>query len=170
MTLKNRVGAALWYNIGMGKHQQHRLIDNIKTVTGNIKTVTDNIKTVTELKSPEELRRATEYSVRGFRAVLFGEKAFRTDIVVFVAATVAAALMPVTWCERALLIYSVFMVLMAEIINTAIETVVNRISLEYHELSGRAKDIGSALVFCTFFGAGICWALVVTGILVRKYA
>jgi len=46
----------------------------------------------------------------------------------------------------------------------------NRISLEYHELSGRAKDIGSALVFCTFFGAGICWALVVTGILVRKYA
>ena len=127
-----------------------------------------NLKTVTELKSPEELCKATEYSVRGFKAVLFGEKAFRTDIVVFVLATVVASVLPVTWCERAVLIYSVFMALIAEIMNTAIETVVDRISTEYNELSGRAKDIGSALVFCAFFGAGICWALIIGGMILAR--
>lgn len=132
--------------------------------------IINDIKTVTELKSPEELIKATEYSVRGFRAVLFGEKAFRTDLVVFVLATVTASFLPVSWCERALLIYTVFMALMAEIINTAIETVVDRISTEYNELSGRAKDIGSALVFCAFFGAGICWVLIVAGLIADRFA
>ena len=98
------------------------------------------IKTLSELKSPQELKAAAEYSARGFRAVLFGEKAFRTDIVVFVASVVVALLIPVSWCERALMVYSVFMALIAEIANTAIETVVDRISLERNELSGKAKD------------------------------
>lgn len=115
------------------------------------------------LKTPEELVKATEYSVRGFRAVLFGEKAFRTDLVVFVVCTTIACVLPVTWCERALMIYSVFAGLLAEIVNTAVETVVDRISTDYHELSGRAKDIGSALVFLAFFGAGIVWFVVLLG-------
>jgi diacylglycerol kinase (ATP) len=119
------------------------------------------------LKTPEELVKATEQSVRGFRAVLFGEKAFRTDLVVFFVFTVIACALPVTWCERALMIYTVFMGLMAEIINTAIETVVDRISTEYHELSGRAKDIGSALVFFAFFGAGIAWFVILLGLGLR---
>ena len=127
------------------------------------KKIIEELKTVATLKSPEELKKATEYSVRGFRAVLFGEKAFRTDIVVFVICTVVAFLLPVSWCERALMIYTVFMGLMAEIVNTAIETVVDRISMEYHELSGRAKDIGSALVFSAFLGAAICWAIIIFG-------
>ena len=125
------------------------------------------IKTLGELKSPQELKDAAEYSARGFRAVLFGEKAFRTDIVVFVIAAAVALVLPVSWCERALLVYSVFMALVAEIANTAIETVVDRISLERNELSGKAKDIASSLVVAAFVGAGICWAAILFGLVVR---
>jgi diacylglycerol kinase (ATP) len=121
------------------------------------------LKGAVELKSPEEIRKATEYSVRGFRAVLFGEKAFRTDLVVFAICTVVACVLPVTWCERAVMVYTVFMALVAEIINTAIETTVDRISTEYNELSGRAKDIGSACVFVAFFGAGVAWFIILVG-------
>ncbi len=66
-----------------------------------------------------------------------------------------------------MMIYTVFMALMAEIINTAIETVVDRISTDYNELSGRAKDIASALVFAAFFGAGLCWAVILLGMVIR---
>ena len=127
------------------------------------------LKPLTELKSPEEIKAATEYSVRGFKAVLFGEKAFRSDLVIFIASATVACILPVTWCERAVMIYTVFMALMAEIINTAIETVVDRISTDYNELSGRAKDIASALVFAAFFGAGICWAVILLGLVLRLF-
>ena len=120
-----------------------------------------------ELKSPQELKNAAEYSARGFRAVLFGEKAFRTDILVFAASSVVALVLPVSWCEKALMIYTVFAALMAEIANTAIETVVDRISLERHELSGKAKDIASCLVVAAFIGAGITWAIIIAGLAVR---
>ncbi len=119
------------------------------------------------LKSPKELQKATEDSVRGVRAVLSGEKAFRTDLLAFlICASVAAGLRffsLITWCEFALMIYAVFMALIGELVNTAIETTVDRISKDYHELSGRAKDIGSAIVFSTFCGAGLVWAIVVIG-------
>ncbi len=132
-----------------------------------IKAKAAELKPLTELKSPEEIKAAAEYSVRGFKAVLFGEKAFRSDLVIFIVAAAVACLLPVSWCERAVMIYTVFMALMAEIINTAIETVVDRISTEHNELSGRAKDIASALVFAAFFGAGLCWAVILIGMTIR---
>ncbi|MGN0855334.1 MAG: diacylglycerol kinase [Kiritimatiellia bacterium] len=137
-----------------------------------IKQRAEKIKTAVELKSPEEIRKATEYSMRGVRAVLFGEKAFRTDLVVFSLCAVAVGALKfyglIDWCESAVMIYTVFMALVGEIINTAIETTIDRISTEYHELSGRAKDIGSAIVFVSFFGAGIAWALILFGVAVRQ--
>ena len=133
-----------------------------------IKQKAAEIKSAIELKSPEEIRLATEHSVRGFRAVLFGEKAFRTDLVVFAACSVAACFLPVTRCERAVMIYTVFVALVAEIINTAIETTVDRISTEYNELSGRAKDIGSACVFVAFFGAGVAWFVILMGVALER--
>lgn len=130
------------------------------------------IKAAIEIKSPEELRKAAEYSMRGVRAVLFGEKAFRTDLVVFVLSAIAVGSLRfydlISWGECALMIYTVFMALVGEIINTAIETTVDRISTDYHELSGRAKDIGSAIVFVSFFGAGIAWVLILFGVVVRQ--
>ena len=130
------------------------------------------IKAAIEIKSPEELRKATECSMRGVRAVIFGEKAFRTDLVVFVFCAAAVGALKfydlVSWAESAIMIYTVFMALVGEIINTAIETTVDRISTEFHELSGRAKDIGSAIVFVSFFGAGIAWLLVLLGVAARR--
>ena len=141
--------------------------EDLKQKVDGFKQKAMEFKSAVELKSPEEIRRATEHSVRGFRAVLFGEKAFRTDLVAFVACTAIACALwyfgAVTCCECALMVYTVFMALVAEIINTAIETTVDRISTDYNELSGRAKDIGSACVFVAFFGAGVVWFMVLLG-------
>ena len=139
----------------------------IAELANKVNELKAEIKVLGELKSPQELKDAVEYSARGFRAVLFGEKAFRTDIVVFVISTIVAFCLPVTWCERAVMIYTVFMALIMEIANTAIETVVDRISLERHELSGRAKDIASSLVVAAFIGAGGTWAIILTGLILR---
>lgn len=131
------------------------------------------IKHAIEIKSPEELAKATEYSVRGFRAVLFGEKAFRTDLVVFWICSIIAGTLRyfefISWCELALMEYVVFMALIGEIINTAIETTVDRISKDYHPLSGRAKDIGSAIVFVSFFGAALAWSIILLGVAINIY-
>lgn len=141
----------------------------IAELANKVNELKAEIKVLGELKSPQELKDAAEYSARGFRAVLFGEKAFRTDIVVFVISTIVAFCLPVTWCERAVMIYTVFMALIMEIANTAIETVVDRISLERHELSGRAKDIASSLVVAAFIGAGGTWAIILTGLILRHF-
>ena len=123
-----------------------------------------------DIRGPEEIKQAMEQSMHGFFAVLLAEKAFRTDIVVFVICVCIAAVLPqLTWCERALLIYTAFMPLIAELMNTAIERTIDRISTEYHELSKLAKDIGSALVFFAFLGGGICWFVVLLGWAVRFF-
>lgn len=130
----------------------------------------DELRTLVELKSPAELKAAAEHSMNGFISVLFGEKAFRTDLVIFAVCSVVALAVPgLSWCERALMVYVVFMPLVAELINTAIEKTVDRISLERHALSGLAKDIGSALVSASFVGAGLCWAVIFLGYGIRLY-
>lgn len=130
------------------------------------------LKSAVELKSPQEIRAATEHSVRGIRAVIFGEKAFRTDLVAFIACAAVAGTLRflgvVSWCECAVMIYTVFTALVAEIFNTAVETTIDRISLEYNELSGRAKDIGSAGVFVAFFGAGVAWFVILLGVAAER--
>lgn len=124
----------------------------------------DELKQKMRLKSPTELKTAARYSLRGLLAVVMGESAFRTDIVVFVVSVLVVFAIPrLTWCERALMSYAAFFPLVAELINTAIEKTVDRISLEYNALSGLAKDIGSALVFASFVGAGLCWTVVLIG-------
>lgn len=96
--------------------------------------------------------------------MLFGEKAFRTDLVAFCVCTAVCLILPgLSLCERAVMVYVAFMPLVAELINTAIEKTIDRISTDYHVLSGLAKDIGSALVSATFVGAGICWFIILVG-------
>ena len=130
----------------------------------------EKLKSRIELKNPEELKAAARHSADGFMAVLFGEKAFRTDLVVFAACVIIALFVPrLTWCERALMIYVAFMPLVAELMNTAIEKTIDRISTDYHRLSGLAKDIGSSLVLASFVGAGICWAVILIGWSMRYF-
>ena len=107
-------------------------------------------------------------SLNGLRAALKSEWALRADLVVFaIAAVVTCAIPGLSWGERAVMIHSAFMPVLAELANTAIEKTVDRISREWHPLSGQAKDIGSALVFAAFVGAGICWFVILLGWAVR---
>lgn len=116
------------------------------------------------LKNSAELKAAAKHSADGFLAVLFGEKAFRTDLAIFLICVCIAVFLPrLSWCERALMIYVVFFPLVAELTNTAIEKTVDRISTDYHRLSGLVKDIGSTLVAASFVGAGICWLVIMIG-------
>ena len=109
-------------------------------------------------------------SLNGFRAVWTGEWAVRADLIVFAIGTVVACVIPgLSWCERAVMIYTIFTPVLAELANTAIEKTVDRISLERHPLSGLAKDIGSALVCAAFFGAGICWFVILLGWALRTF-
>ncbi|MEA9393007.1 diacylglycerol kinase [Acerihabitans sp. TG2] len=90
--------------------------------------------------------KATGYSIKGFCAAWRHEAAFRQEVVVAVIAIILACYLETDAISRILLIGSVWLVVLVEIINSAIEAVVDRIGPEQHPLSGRAKDLGSAAV------------------------
>ena len=113
-----------------------------------------------DAKGLKRILKAFVYSFDGFRAA-FKESAFRQEIVVFIAGTAAAVYFPLSLEQKGMLISSLLIVLMAELTNTAIETVIDRISPEYHDLSKKAKDIGSLLVLLAFINAGVLWGLTV---------
>ncbi|MEW6427367.1 MAG: diacylglycerol kinase [Thermodesulfobacteriota bacterium] len=106
------------------------------------------------------LRSAFGWSLAGLASAFHNEVAFRQELVM------AAVLLPTgLWlgkggAEKAMLCSSVFLVLLAELLNSAIESVVDRVGTEKHPLSGRAKDIGSAAVLLALFNLGMVWALV----------
>ncbi|SMY36526.1 Diacylglycerol kinase [Photobacterium malacitanum] len=100
---------------------------------------------------------ATGYSVQGLKAAWLNEAAFRQESILLVIMTIVSFFMPVTKVERLMMISSLFIVVIAELINSAIEAVVDRIGPEHHQLSGRAKDIGSAAVFVALVLVVITW-------------
>ena len=103
---------------------------------------------------------ATRVSLAGLAAAARHENAFQLELIA------VAVLAPCGWMlgengvERALLIGSLILVLIVELINSAIEAIVDRVSLEYHDLSKRAKDLGSAAVMLSLVNAAAVWALV----------
>lgn len=99
-------------------------------------------------------------SMKGFKAAWEGEEAFRQEVYLLAAGAPLALWLGQTGIEKALLLGSVLLVIIVELLNTGIEVVVDRISFERHELSGRAKDIGSAAVFASLVLAGAVWLLV----------
>ncbi|EKE72988.1 diacylglycerol kinase [Gallaecimonas xiamenensis] len=100
---------------------------------------------------------AGRYSMQGLGAAWRSEAAVRQEIGLILLAVPASFFLPVTGLERALLIAAVLLVLVVELLNSAIEAVVDRIGPEYHELSGRAKDMGSAAVLITLLLAALVW-------------
>lgn len=108
----------------------------------------------------KRILKAFAYSYDGFAAAFKSEAAFRQDLVVFAVGFIAALIIPFIWVEKLLLISSLFLILLMELVNTAIEMLVDRISVDYHPLSKKAKDIGSLLVLISFVNAGIIWAVV----------
>lgn len=106
---------------------------------------------------------ATRYSLAGLTAALRHEDAFRQELIA------VAVLAPVGWMlgangtQRALLIGSLVIVLIVELLNSAVEAVVDRVSLERHDLAKRAKDLGSAAVMLAIANAVLVWSLVLLG-------
>ena len=103
---------------------------------------------------------ATRCSVAGLRAALRHQRAFRQEVLVLLLIIAAGLWFGKNGIERALLIGSWLLVIVVEIINSAIETVVDRAGLERNELSGRAKDLGSAAVFLAIVLAALVWLFV----------
>ncbi|HEX6733556.1 MAG TPA: diacylglycerol kinase [Azonexus sp.] len=103
---------------------------------------------------------ALRYSLAGLRAAYRYEDAFRQETWLAVLLIPLALLLPVGWLARGLLIASVLLVLVVELLNSAVEAVVDRVSLENHRLAKRAKDIGSAAVLVTLLLVVAVWACV----------
>ena len=102
-------------------------------------------------------------SWKGFKGAFRAEAAFRQEVVLAIVLLPLGAWLGKSGVERALLLGAVVFVLIVELVNTAIETVVDRIGLERHELSGLAKDVGSTAVLLAFVVLAIVWGFVLLG-------
>ncbi|EOA6544511.1 TPA: diacylglycerol kinase [Vibrio vulnificus] len=105
--------------------------------------------------------KATGYSIQGLKAAFKHEAAIRQEFALLVVAIVLATWLDVSILERITLLAVVVLVLIVELMNSAVEAVVDRIGVEHHELSGRAKDIGSAAVLVALIFAGFTWLYIV---------
>lgn len=103
---------------------------------------------------------AAGYSWKGFVAAFRYEAAFRQELAVALLGLGLALWLAETSTEFLLLVVPLLLMLLAELANSAIEATVDRFGDEIHELSGRAKDMGSAMTFVSFCIAGLCWIVI----------
>lgn len=116
-----------------------------------------------EFKSKGGIRRifnACSYSLQGLRTALRSEHAFRQELMLAVPAALVALLLPLPALHKLALIAVLLLVLIVELVNSAIEAVVDRVSLERHPLSKNAKDFGSAAVMIALLLAAATWAVI----------
>lgn len=102
----------------------------------------------------------TTYALAGLADISKTESSFKLQIVLFVVMNIVAWFLPLPFHLQALLSLSLFIPLMAEVTNSAIERVVDLVTMDYHELAKRAKDAGAALVFLSLVLTGAIWAAV----------
>ncbi len=100
------------------------------------------------------------YSVHGLRACMKTEEAFRQEVIVAAILIPLGLWLGISPAEKALLAGSILLILIVEILNSAIERAIDRISFERHELSKEAKDMGSAAVMLSILLAALCWAVI----------
>ncbi|MDI9238926.1 diacylglycerol kinase [Lysobacter sp. LF1] len=118
-------------------------------------------------RGPARILKATRWSMQGLRAAWLHESSFRLEVYLFVA------LAPVGWwlgqtpVERVLMIGSMLLVLSVELLNSAVEAVIERYGAEFHELAGRAKDMGSAAVFVVMMNVLLTWGAILLPRLIR---
>ena len=108
----------------------------------------------------ERLIAATVNSKNGFKYLLRNEAAFRQELLLLVILSPIAVMIGSSVFESIALIGVIILVLIVEILNTAIEVAIDRIGVEQHELSGLAKDLGSAAVLLSLIFAGLFWFVV----------
>ena len=104
--------------------------------------------------------RALFYSLAGLTSAFRNESAFRQELALATVLVLIAVALPATLVQIALLINSVLLVLVVELLNSAVEATVDRISFDDHALAKQAKDIGSAAVFVSLVGCAVIWGLV----------
>lgn len=103
------------------------------------------------------------YSMAGLKAAFVHEDAFRQEAILAALLIPTALFLPVSGLGKALMIATVLLVIVVELLNSAVEAAVDRISLENHRLAKRAKDIGSAAVFISLVNVPVVWVLVLWG-------
>ncbi|MBW8079553.1 MAG: diacylglycerol kinase [Gallionella sp.] len=106
------------------------------------------------------LMNAFGYSLAGFRAAYKHEDAFRQEVLLAAILIPLAIWLPASGIGKALMIGSVLLVIIIELLNSAIEATVDRISLDNHDLAKRAKDIGSSAVLVSLVNVVVVWGLV----------
>ena len=124
----------------------------------------DRTEPVSQFKSKSGVKRifsAFFYSIDGFRAAWKNEHAFRQEVALVVPGIIVALILPVSGLEKIALIAVLLLVLIVELLNSAIEAVVDRVSLETNPLSKNAKDFGSAAVMLAMLLALATWAVTV---------
>lgn len=127
---------------------------------------TDQPLTASPHKGKTGIRRiwnALSYSRDGLRAAFKHEDAFRQEVLAAALLVPIALILPVAGAGKAMMVASVILVLIVELLNSAVEAAVDRISLENHQLAKRAKDMGSAAVFLSLINVPVVWGLVVFG-------
>jgi diacylglycerol kinase (ATP) len=122
---------------------------------------TDDASKLKSTGGHARIANATRYSMQGLMHAVRHEAAFRQELMFILPAVVIALFIPLTAIEKVVLIASMVFILIVELLNSAVEAVVDRVSLERHPLAGRAKDMGSAAVFITIWLAVLTWMLIV---------
>jgi diacylglycerol kinase (ATP) len=110
----------------------------------------------------QRLWNAFGYSLQGFGSAFRHEDAFRQEVILAAIMIPIALLLDVAALAKAVMIGSLLLVLIVELLNSAIEAAVDRISLDHHRLAKRAKDIGSAAVFLSLANVVVVWLLVLS--------
>nr|WP_306175446.1 MULTISPECIES: diacylglycerol kinase [unclassified Stenotrophomonas] len=111
-------------------------------------------------RGPKRIFKAAVWSWQGLRAAWLHESSFRLEVYLLVVLAPVALWLGQSPVERALMIGSMLLVLAMELANSAIEAVIERYGSEFHEMAGRAKDMGSAAVFVLMMNVLLCWGLV----------
>ncbi|HZV22950.1 MAG TPA: diacylglycerol kinase [Luteimonas sp.] len=112
-------------------------------------------------RGPRRILMATKWSLQGLRFAWLYESSFRLEVYLFAVVAPLGLWLGQTAIERVLLVGSGLLVLSVELLNSAIEAVIERYGAEHHELAGRAKDMGSAAVFVMMLNVILTWALIV---------
>jgi diacylglycerol kinase (ATP) len=112
-------------------------------------------------RRPGRILKATQWSLQGLAAAWTHESSFRLEVYLFVVLAPLGWWLGQTPVERVLLIGSLLLVLSVELLNSSIEAVIERYGPEFHELAGRAKDMGSAAVFVLLLNVALTWGAIV---------
>ncbi len=115
----------------------------------------------TEPRGPRQIIQAMGYSLQGLKAAWRHESSFRLELYLFFLLAPTGLWLGANAIERVLLVSSLLLVLIAELLNGAVEAIVDKTTPEFNVLAGRSKDMGSAAVFLCMLNVGVVWGLIV---------